>query len=264
MDSLASADRSLFDPVVWRPNRDQAPALSRSEMLRYLGHTGQKLDRDLDARIDRAVADVVDDARICGVRRVFAVDPHGVDQAGEPSIALAGTCVQLQGKDVYRHLKDARYCALLCCTLGMPSERRLRALGSADALAAALYDAACSAYVEDAVEVMDKEARSLAAHHGFATNWRFSCGYGDCPLDAQPAILSALNAQRLCGLTATPSNLLLPSKSVTCAIGLFEDEVHDARTRPTCGICRLRPHCSFRSRGTTCYQESGPGGRPLQ
>lgn len=246
---------SLFDPFVWRPEPDTAPALSQAEMLRYLGYAGQPLDRDLQRRIEQAAAKAVADARICGIRRVFPIDARAMDENGGPCIALEGTCVQLRGRDVYRHLKDARYAALICCTLGMQTERRLRTASADGALAATLYDAACSAYVEDAVEVLDADARRLAQTFGLAANWRFSCGYGDCPLDAQPAILAALNAQRLCGLTATPANLLLPSKSVTCVIGLFEGRVQDARTRPDCSICRMRPTCAFRARGTTCYRD---------
>lgn len=251
----STAATPLFDPLVWRPSANQSPSLSRSEMLRYLGHTGQALDEDLQRRIEHAASSVVEDARICGAAAVFAVDASAADQLGQPCIALEGTCVKLRGRDVYRHLKDARYAALICCTLGMQTERRLRAMGTGDALAAALYDAACSAYVEDAVDVLDQKTRDLARANGLDANWRFSCGYGDCPLDAQPAILAALNAQRLCGITATPTNLLLPSKSVTCVIGLFEGEVHDAQTRPSCSICRLRGACAFRARGTTCYQD---------
>lgn len=252
---MTPAALSLYDPLAWRPAPDECPSLSRSEMLRYLGYTGQVLDEDLRRRIDDAAERAVADARICGVRGVFAVDASTVDQQGDPCIALEGTCVKLRGRDIYRHLKDACHAALICCTLGMQTERRLRSMGSGDALAAALYDAACSAYIEDAVEALDAQTREAAAANGLNANWRFSCGYGDCPLDAQPAILAALNAQRLCGLTVTPANLLLPSKSVTCVIGLFEGKAHDARTRPTCSICRLRPTCSFRARGATCYQD---------
>ncbi len=65
---------------------------------------------------------------------------------------------------------------------------------------------------------------------GSAGNWRFSPGYGDCPLSAQRSIVnSVLNATRLIGLTVTPTSLLIPTKSVTAVIGLFDGEVHDAQ-----------------------------------
>ena len=117
----------------------------------------------------------------------------------------------------------------------------------------AVLDAACSAYVEAAVEQMDQQVKTDAATHGLAGNWRFSPGYGDCPLSAQRSIVNALNATRLIGLTVTPTSLLMPTKSVTAVIGLFDGEVHDAQSRPTCNICRMREHCRFRAAHTTCY-----------
>ena len=39
-------------------------------------------------------------------------------------------------------------------------------------------------------------------------------------------------------------------------IGLFDGEVHDAQSRPTCNICRMREHCRFRAAHTTCYSHS--------
>ena len=100
------------------------------------------------------------------------------------------------------------------------------------------WHAACSAYVEAAVEQMDQQVKTDAAVHGLAGNWRFSPGYGDCPLSAQRSIVNALNATRLIGLTVTPTSLLMPTKSVTAVIGLFDGEVHDAQSRPTCNICQ--------------------------
>ncbi len=284
----------------WRPGPGEEPELRRDEMLRYLGHTGQELEPDLARRIEEAAVLATRDARIRGAYRVFGVDPTGTDAQGAPCIRLQGARIELRGRDIYRHLKDARACAVLCCTIGMGTERRLRALAASDALAGALYDAACSAYAEDAVEALDgcavlcctigmgteRRLRALAASDALAgalydaacsayaedavealdgvvrreaaglglhANWRFSCGYGDCPLDAQPQILAALDAQRRCGVCATDSSLLLPSKSVTAMIGLFDGEPSDAGSRPSCAICRLRGSCGFRARKTTCY-----------
>lgn len=252
--STAAVPAALAAPVLYRPDADERPRIDRAEMLRYLGYGGQDMEPELAQRIENVVSSLERSVSPRGVRRVFAVDAACLDAQGNPCIHLTGTTVELRGRDIYRHLKDARYCALLACTLGMESERKLRLLGSQQPLESAVFDAACSAYVEAAVEQMDAAVKRDAAALGLTGNWRFSCGYGDCPLDAQPALVAALNATRLVGLTVTPTNLLLPSKSVTAMIGLFEGPVHDADSRPTCSICRMRPTCAFRARGTTCYQ----------
>ena len=255
--STGNVPAELAAPTLYRPEASACPHIDRAEMLRYLGYGGQSIDAELAERIDRVVSDLESSVHPRGVRQVFSVDASGLDAAGEPCIRLIGTTVELRGRDIYRHLKDAACCALLTCTLGMDSERKLRMLGSQHPLESAVYDAACSAYVEAAVEEMDIAVKRDASASGLTGNWRFSCGYGDCPLDAQPAIVATLNATRLIGLTVTPTNLLLPSKSVTAMIGLFAgDAVHTADSRPTCTVCRMRGHCAFRARGTTCYSNS--------
>ena len=253
--SAAPVPPALASPSLYRVDPERRPRLDRREMLRYLGYNGQEIGAELSARIEAVVEELELTIEPRGVRRVFAVDAAGTDAAGMPCIRLAGTQVELCGRDIYRHLKDARFCALFACTLGMDCERRLRTLASQHPLESAVYDAACSAYVEAAVEQMDAQVKANAAALGLAGNWRFSPGYGDCPLTAQPQIIATLNATRLLGLTTTATNLLMPTKSVTAVIGLFDGNVHDADTRPTCKICRQRAHCRFRANGQTCYGE---------
>lgn len=246
---------SFATPVLYRPNISARPRVDRAEMLRYLGYGGQAIDAQLERRIELCIEQLELSINPKGVRRTFRVDATATDNEGLPCIQLEGTEITLTGRDIYRHLKDASFCTVIACTLGMDCERRLRTLASQQALDAALLDAACSSYIEAAVEQMDRDVRARAAEAGLNANWRFSPGYGDCPLSAQPSILAALNASRLLGLTVTTTNLLMPTKSVTAFIGLFDGPVHDTNTRPTCNICRLRPSCAFRARGETCYGE---------
>ena len=252
--STAAIPASLASPALYAPGPGAHPLVDRAEVLRYLGYNGQQLDDALAQRIEATIARVQRELAPRGVRRVFAVDATGLDAAGKPCIRLAGSAVVLQGRDVYRHLKDASFCVLMACTLGAESERMLRMLSSQHPTEAVVFDAACSAYAEAAVRAMDAQARQAAAACNLRSNWRFSCGYGDCPLSAQGPILAALDATRRIGLTVTQTDLLLPSKSVTALIGLFEgDAVGAADARPTCGICRVRSGCAFRAHGTTCY-----------
>ncbi|HIZ99968.1 MAG TPA: hypothetical protein H9801_00350 [Candidatus Collinsella stercoripullorum] len=240
-------------PVLYRPEAGARPRIDRAEMLRYLGYAGQTIEPDLARRIELVAEQTERDIAPRGVWQVFDLDADGADDRGLPCIRLAGTAARLTGRDIFRHLRAARRCAVLACTLGMESERRLRTLSGQSPLESALFDAACSAYVEAAVDRMDAEVGRAAAEAGLARNRRFSCGYGDCPIEAQDGIVAALNAGRLLGLTVTPTHLLLPTKSVTALIGLFEGEPADAGERPGCGGCRLRGSCAFRARGTVCY-----------
>ena len=89
---------------------------------------------------------------------------------------------------------------------------------------------------------------------GLTTNWRFSPGYGDLPLSAQPALLKALDANRRLGIAVTSTNMLVPVKSVTAVLGLFEKPADGGEARvDACAICRLRDGCELRKRGVTCH-----------
>lgn len=244
--SLATPQRYTVDPK-------NPPRIDRAEMLRYLGYAGQELDPELVQRIDATIDEIEGTIHPRGIRRVFAVDAANRDTDGKPCIRLCGSAIELRGRDIYRHLKDARYCAIFACTLGMRSEQRLRLLASQNPLDGALYDAGCSAFVEAAVEQMDRAVKLQARLLEMRGNWRFSPGYGDCPLTCQPQVIAGLDATRICGITVTQTNLLMPTKSVTACIGLFEGAVRSSNSRPTCSICRMRPTCAFRARGETCY-----------
>ena len=129
-------------PRVWRPGAKTVP-LDRDEMLRYLGYHGQKIEPELAERIDAVAADAVTRTAPAGIWAVFprgmAYDTpvkreHPVSANQTPvaagHITLEGTALALTGRDIFRHLKDARYVAVLAVTLGMASEQLLRVLSS--------------------------------------------------------------------------------------------------------------------------------------
>ena len=95
-----------------------------------------------------------------------------------------------------------------------------------------------------------KPAPTIPGH-----TFRFSPGYADFPLEVQPKLLEILDAPRRIGLTVSPSLLLIPTKSVTCILGVGEHlpkELPSAKTAAFVGRtpsamapkhrgCRARP-----------------------
>lgn len=114
-----------------------------------------------------------------------------------------------------RNLQGCEDAFLFALTLGSDVDRLLLRLSKlsgaehfvADALASALTEAAC-----DLAETM---ICSSLRHHP-----RFSPGYGDLSLTCQPAVLSALDAERNLGITLSPALLMSPTKSVTAILGI--------------------------------------------
>jgi cobalamin-dependent methionine synthase I len=96
-----------------------------------------------------------------------------------------------------------------------------------DALASAAIEALC-----DGIQA------ELAAElpEGYYLTGRFSCGYGDLPLEIQPEILAVLNTQKTIGLFCNQNNILLPRKSVTAVMGVTAVR----QETDICDTCRLR------------------------
>lgn len=270
-------------PTPWQPDSAHPITIDRGEVMRYLGYRGQRLSQELAARIEHVIAQLECSAKPRGVMAVFPIErrevhadrrpgtsnrsgsaDHELEQpAADPPSAdpvtlhLAGSTIDLAGQAIARHLTGAQRAVVLACTLGMDLERQLRALGGQRPLEAAALDAAASACIEAAVDMMNGEIERHAAQAGLACTWRFSPGYGDLTLDVQPAILASLNATRLCGMTTTPTHLLMPTKSVTAIIGLFDDPAAAPCGRgalPTCASCRVRAGCALQARGESCLR----------
>ncbi|WP_139653711.1 vitamin B12 dependent methionine synthase [Raoultibacter phocaeensis] len=175
--------------------------------------------------------------------------------AGErerPFVEVLGTPLMLEGFDIVRHLNGACECVLLACTLGAKSEQELARLKVINPLDALVYDAACSALIERVADAAEATVVAEAAMRGLQANWRYSPGYGDLPLAVQPRLVAVLGAFESLGLSVTDTDLLVPTKSITAIIGLFDGPVADAEVR-VCSLCRMRDFCTFRTTGRVCH-----------
>ena len=227
--------------------------IDTAEVLRYLGYSGQNIDASLAARIEAAIADCERLLAPKGLWRVFPVRIDELAEAdGEPCVKVLGTALTLPGHDICAHLAGAVSCALVAATLGPESEREMRRLSSRDPLAAMVFDAACSAYIEAGMDVLEEEVRAFGRQQGLHANGRFSPGYGDLPLAVQPLFLDVLQAQKRLGLSVTPAHMMVPTKSVTAIIGLFETAVDDT-VQDRCACCPAQDDCAFRKKGMRCY-----------
>lgn len=204
-----------------------------SEVLRYLGHSGQEVTPDLEEHIDAALIRCEEVARPKATWRGFS-----------PS------SLRLPGKDIAAHLAESVEVVLMAVTLGHGVDQELRRLSLTDPLGQVVFDAAATAMVEQLADETEAHIRNEAHERGLYCSWRFSPGYGDLPLDVQPDILGRLDATRRLGITLTASNLMVPTKSVTAVVGLHPTPQPGLAS--SCGVCTLRPHCALRERGVTC------------
>lgn len=211
------------------------------EILRYLRVRGESPE-NLRAQVETTARELAESLPPKFVYRAFPL-AFGADGA-----ALAGSGVTLTGGLAQKMLQGCDTAVLLCCTLGMEFEQRLRALERRDMGNAVILDACGSAWVESGCDAAEREI--AARFPGRHLTDRFSPGYGDLPLALQPAVLAALDAQRRLGVHLSDSFLMTPSKSVTAVIGV-SDTPQPARVRG-CGYCAMREKCDYRKGGTTC------------
>lgn len=228
------------------------------EVMRYLGYAGQEVDEGLRSRIALTAArcDAEQDPRWTWLP--FPVRPLPEDEG--PGYEAAGAALKLRGRSMAAYLSGASHAAVLACTLGAASERALRLLGATDPVGQLVYDAACTDLVEWGADRACDEIRAWAAGRGLAPGERFSPGYGDLPLDTQPALLQVLSAGKRIGVAATSDFLLVPSKSVTAVVGLYPSDPGPSALLG-CGACGLRDTCQLRLRGATCLRGAGDEGR---
>ena len=231
-------------------------ALDRAEALGYVGYAGQEMDEQLQERFERLADDCEQKLSPACVWALYEIDgerTRGAGEGGAPCVFLRGTSLALPGGDIARHLKGAREAALLACTLGAESERELRKLASLSPTDELLYSAAASALVEAAANAAEARIVEAAAARGLHTNWRYSPGYGDLPLSVQPDFIKTLDATRRIGIVVNPGGLMVPTKSITAVIGVFDAPVEGAEVRTSCAGCQLSGCCEMRKRGSTCH-----------
>lgn len=264
--------------------------LDRSEALRYLGYAGQQVDQALLTRFNKLADECERVIKPVFAWSVFDIDKertrwessepeatcssNACDAALDaaeicsavsgaeaecgngfvPQVALERCGLVLEGNSIAEHLHGACKVALMACTLGAVSEREMRKHEAISVADGVMFGACCSALVEAAANVTEGLIVSFAHEMGLTANWRFSPGYGDLPLSAQPALLKALDANRRLGIAVTSTNMLVPVKSVTAVLGLFEKPADGGEARvDACAICRLRDGCELRKRGVTCH-----------
>ena len=214
--------------------------LDIDEALRYLGASGA--DEALRQRMEGVARDAEQRFVPRYIYRVSAVE-HRPEGAWLGDVQLL-----LPGNSARKMLAECQRAAVLVCTLGLGFEQHMRLTQARDMSQAVLLDACGSALVEAGCDAAEKE---LAAHFpGVYLTDRFSPGYGDLPLDLQPAICRITDSQRRLGVYVTESCLMTPQKSVTAIIGMA-DKPQRARIRG-CAYCAMKDTCALRKGGHSC------------
>ena len=136
----------------------------------------------------------------------------------------------------------------MCATLGPGMDRLIRVSQITDMSEAVVIDSLASVAIEQVCNQVDMIVSSL--YPGEYLTFRFSCGYGDYPIDLQGEFLRILDAPRKIGLCTNKSSLLTPTKSVTAVMGISKNPIE--KRKRGCAVCNMRENCKFRKAGLRC------------
>lgn len=191
----------------------------KSEILRYLGYHGQESLCDDDSLVTSAINRGTELARPRCVSRYFAYS--GGQLYAEHSTGT-GTGIILPGADINAFLQGSEGCVIMAVTIGAEIDMELRWLQRRSMIEAVTLDAVASTLIENAADLFEAQIGEQLGEKGKFIKGRFSPGYGDFPIEFQQQIFRLLDIQARIGVALTDTNLMIPMKSITSLIGVFE------------------------------------------
>ena len=217
--------------------------IDKDEVLRYLYHKNQPLEKNLDVLVDTLIKETTDIARPRFIYNIFTLEKNS-------GILLRNTELTLKGKDIARHLEKSEKCAVLCATLGSEIEMKINYYSKTELLKSVISDACASTLIEALCDYAEALIKTEAEKNGFFITSRYSPGYGDFEISVQKDLLNLIEAPKKIGVTVTDSFIMLPRKSVSAVIGFQSEKAKEEINK--CSTCNLKGNCSFRKGNTYC------------
>ena len=181
------------------------------EVLKTLGYENDSLDESVKELLlvcERELKEVIN---ACFVYRVFDYKDETLVDAG----------FDLEGETIKEHLAGYNKCACLCATLGSEVDALIRKKQVTSMAEAMMIDNMASFLIEKACD--QAEEKIMENYEGCEKTFRYGLGYGDFPIEKQKDFLDMLEASRQVGVHVNDASMLMPTKSVTCLIGIKDD-----------------------------------------
>ncbi len=209
---------------IYRPS---LPAVDAAETRRYAGLAKAKFDEN---SITAACEEAALLAAPCARWEIYDYDCETGRVNSEPPFTVEGNIIR-------KHLAEAERVVFLAATIGDGVENAVsRHFDEGRYAHSVLLDAAATAAVEQVCDACETMLRPQLAKEGFSMRWRFSPGYGDWDIHAQPELLRLTQAESV-GISLTESFMLCPRKSVTAVIGLVRSGGEEQSAPKGCASC---------------------------
>lgn len=213
------------------------PLIKEQEVLHYLGC--KQGDDVLRKTIQEMIDVIFQSASPRVLWREFIL------KDGQPVEAF-----HFPGNDITRLWKESHACIIMAATLGVQVDREIKKRNIKDMGEALVLDACANAGIEAVCDQFCVELAQMYETKKCYLTDRFSCGYGDLPINIQTNVIKTLDAQKKIGLHVNENQILIPCKSVTAIMGVAKT-IQPYIVRG-CQVCRLRETCAYHRGGTTC------------
>lgn len=212
------------------------------EALRYMGYSKlENVDANILELVYECEKEILNVIEPLYTYKIFDLEKNN------QCIQVKGTSLALTGNSIKKHLENCDKAVFMAVTISAGVDAYIRKQQLKGAIYGLIADTMASAVIEQACNFAEKE---IMEELNYYPTWRFSPGYGDLPITIQKDFLNILQAQKKIGLTATPTSILLPRKSVTAIIGLSQKPLEKGQRG--CVVCNMNKSCQYRKRGEHC------------
>lgn len=166
----------------------------------------------------------------------------GIEMKSKGTSLIAGGVEFHIGKMIKREIRNSERIAFFICTAGdQISSRSKSLLAGENPPLGYLYDVAGSFIAEAAGDKMQQILAGELAGSGQKMTNRYSPGYCQWPVAGQHALFSLFGG-KTCGVSLTPSSLMVPVKSISGLIGIGECVTFRDYQ---CELCQMK-NCTYR------------------
>lgn len=204
-------------PQFFYPDKSQIQA-NHSETARYLGY---KLSTPPDSTITALIEQTAEEMhKVIMPKACYETFPlHLLGENDAQNITFAD--VTFTSRDLYHNLHDCTQVTLFAATIGPQIDALIRRTQAFDPVKASIMQATGAMYIEQFVDLLNKQIENEAASQGLLTRPRYSPGFGDVPLAIQKDFFRLLPCQKI-GLTLMDTLIMAPEKSVTAFVGAYK------------------------------------------
>jgi hypothetical protein len=173
--------------------------------------------------------------RCCAIKGGYRLLPSEMFLWDKEMVAINGKPLHV-GRIIAEQLRGADFAAVFACTLGFDLEQWAKeSMASGEAVKGYIIDAIGSEMTERAMDKIEAILSEQVAVKGLRITSRFSPGYCGWPVNDQHCLFSLLPAN-FCGISLTPTALMVPIKSISGIIGVGS---RVRRMAYPCQICEM-------------------------